>query len=266
MGLLSLKETCVVCKGVADYSRSNTRIGPVCYDCMKKLTKQGVNVINIKKYEISQLQQMCKVGEYTQSEEQNNQEEMGVSYSLLEKMIVKNPSISLKKGEVCFYEKKAIAFHQKNVVTGTMRSSTGASVRVAKGLSFRIGGGETQNIRENVGEHYDGILYVTNMRILLLASKYGFEISIPKITSIVQRKDGLQFYVGDKCHNVLTKDVKSIIKLFNTMNQAFDEQPKSNEKSKTDVVKEIREYKQLLDEGILTLEEFEEKKKQLLKL
>lgn len=42
--------------------------------------------------------------------------------------------------------------------------------------------------------------------------------------------------------------------------------PKVENKSQIDSTEEIRRYKKLLDDGIISQEEFEQKKKQLLKL
>lgn len=264
MGFFSLKETCVICGKTADLTRSNTSIGPVCKDCIDKLVKQGINALNIKKYEISQLRELCRIAEEKANYEMS-------AYGQLEQRIVNNPSISLKEGEVCFYQKKASAFHQKNVVTGTKSNGVGVSLRIAKGLSVRTGGGGSTTIRENVNEYFDGTLYITNMRMILLAPKYGFDVMIPKITSISQRKDGLQIFVGSKCHSVYTNDVKNIIALLGLMNSAYANQPKeskpTSKKSNTvNTAQELREYKKLLDEGIISQEEFDAKKKQLLGL
>lgn len=167
----------------------------------------------------------------------------------MQKLVIKKPSISLKDGEVCFYQKRASAYNVKNVVVGRKSGSAGVTMRLAKGVSIHTGNSASENIRQNVGEHFEGTLYITNMRIVLLAPKYGFDVSIPKISSLSQRKDGFQVYSGAKCHNVLTSDVKQIIKILNLMNQAQTDENNthSEEPSKKSTVmsaaKEIVELK-----------------------
>lgn len=87
----------------------------------------------------------------------------------LARLVVPAPGISLNEGEVCYYCKAASAVHQKNVVTGRTSGGAGVSFRVAKGVSIRTGGGKSQVIRENVNECFEGTLYITNIRIILLA-------------------------------------------------------------------------------------------------
>lgn len=271
MGLFSLKETCVVCGKVADMTRSNTKIGAVCKPCMDILVKHGIHPLNIKKHSMEELRSLC--GVYMNSAGEVSEEVTNLSaYEQLEKRIISNPSISLKEGEVCFYSGKAAAYHEKNVVTGRTSSGAGVSLRVAKGVSVRTGGGGSKNIRETIGESFEGTLYLTNFRIILLAPKYGFDVMIPKITSVSTRSDGLQLFEGSKCHSVLTSDVNKILSTIELMNRAMEEQPKeevkkaSSSKTTKNAAKEIREYKQLLDDGIITQEEFDAKKKQLLGL
>lgn len=202
---------------------------------------------------------------------QNNKSVRPVSaYEQLQTRVIYNPGINLKAGEVCFYRQPATAYHQKNVVTGSKSKGTSVNVRVAKGVSIKAGGGGSTTIRENVGEYYNGTLYVTNMRMILLAPKHGFDVMIPKITSLSPNRDGIQLFVGSKCHSVITRDVNGILGLLNLMNQAFVEQPIEQPKLKTINTKksadELRELKKLLDEGIISQQEFDAKKRQILGL
>lgn len=184
-------------------------------------------------------------------------------------LIEKTPSISLLENEVCYYEEKAKAYHEKNVVTGRTGAGSGVSFRVAKGVSMRTGGGSSQVIRGNVSEVFDGTLYITNFRIVLLAPKYGFDLHISKITQLLYKTNGFQVYLGSKCFSVLTDDIKTIQELVLFMNEykIFKDEKIINKKTKAPErqnAEALREFKKLLDEGIITEEEFEAKKKQLL--
>ena len=193
----------------------------------------------------------------------------------LQRLIVAAPQISLNEGEVCYYCKTASAIHQKNVVTGRTSGGAGVSFRVAKGVSVRTGGGSSQVIRENVNEYFEGTLYITNIRIILLAPKYGFDLYISKITQLLYKDYGLEIFSGSKCYQVLTADrdnIQELVELMNNQRVFKDEkwlkkQHQNPVNSTTpDIKKELSDLKWLLDEGIITQEEFDAKKKQLLGL
>ena len=136
----------------------------------------------------------------------------------LQRLIVEAPHISLNEGEVCYYCNTASAIHQKNVVTGRTSGGAGVSFRVAKGVSIRTGGGNSQVVRENVNEYFEGTLYITNIRIILLAPKYGFDLYISKITQLLYKDFGLEIFSGSKCYQVLTADRDNIQELVELMN------------------------------------------------
>ena len=193
----------------------------------------------------------------------------------LQRLIVEAPHISLNEGEVCYYCNTASAIHQKNVVTGRTSGGAGVSFRVAKGVSIRTGGGNSQVIRENVNEYFEGTLYITNIRIILLAPKYGFDLYISKITQLLYKDFGLEIFSGSKCYQVLTADrdnIQELVELMNSQRVFKDEkwlkkQHQNPVNSTTpDIKKELTDLKWLLDEGIITQEEFDAKKKQLLGL
>ena len=184
-------------------------------------------------------------------------------------LAIPNPSISLEENEMCYYIGEASAMHQKNIVTGHINRGTGGSVRIAKGLSVRVGGGASQTIRENVNEYYEGKLYITNYRIILLAPKYGFDLPVAKITQLIYMNDGLQIYSEAKSYSVSTNDVfkiREIIEFLNGQNAFKERKKQSTQKSKVSEADEIMKFKKLLDDGVITQEEFDAKKKQILGL
>ena len=115
-----------------------------------------------------------------------------------------------------------------------------------------------------------------------MTTQYGFEIPAHKVGNIELRPDGLTLYAGNKTHIVVTKDVKQIATIVQILSDATAEfekkkaleeaKPKTTrtkkeaEKQQVSSADEIRKYKQLADDGIITIEEFEAKKKQLLGL
>ena len=247
--------------------------GYVCRKCTGILSKNGISFWKLNQYTLTQLKRYCGVTKQitnpillddniTQSEK-------------LHLLTLKNPQIALQSGEVCYYEDEATAYYEKNVVTGRKSSGAGISFRVAKGVYVRTGSGDSQVIRENIGEYFDGTLFITNFRIVLLAPKYGFDIPFSKITQIENHCDGFQIYEGAKCHSLLTIDVLTILVILELIkivnNGQLSSSPKSYSTSSKSTsiepeLKDLRELKKLFDEGIITEEEFNAKKKQILGL
>ena len=156
----------------------------------------------------------------------------------LELLKIEEPDISLYEGEVCYYRKRAFA---KNF--------------------------------------YEGTLYITNIRFILLAEKYGFDIYISKITQFKSSGSSFELFSGSKCYLVFTTDevdnyVYDLVQLMNNQGIFKDEkwlkeqQKHVNSISSTNlnIKQELSDLKWLLDEGIITQEEFDAKKKQLLGL
>lgn len=150
--------------------------------------------------------------------------EGATAYEKLQNLVIQDPNINLQKDEVCFYSGTAQAYHKKNVVTGYSGRSAGVSVRVAKGLSVHTGGSGGKSIRGDVVEKYPGRFYLTNKRLILLAEKYGFAVSIPKILQIQFRSDGIIIHLESKQHTFLTQDVERIKAIIGLMNEVQSEQ------------------------------------------
>lgn len=274
--LLAKGETmtnCLLCEKTGKITKNTifTSRGNVCPNCMKLLAKSSIYEATIDEHDVDVLKVACGYLNLKRMiiKSQNAPEEK------IEMLIEKTPSISLLENEVCFYQEKAKAYHEKNVVTGRTGTGAGVSFRVAKGVSIRTGGGSSQVVRGNISEEFDGTLYITNFRIVLLAPKYGFDLHISKITQLLYKTNGFQVYSGSKCFSVLTDDINTVQELILFMNEhrVFKDEKIVNKKTtKTTTtsgkqdIETLREFKKLLDEGIITEDEFETKKKQLLRL
>lgn len=255
-------KVCCICGCSLGETWKHSPVGEMCVDCWGLLNLKGVSTAKMKLYGIDLLRLILKK-ELILREDCTPGEK-------LEKLIVTEPSISLIDNETCYYEGDAVAYREKNIVTGRTGGNAGVNIRVAKGVSVYTGGGESQTIRENVRDCVSGTMYITNFRFVLLAPKYGFEIFVPKLAKIEFQSGGFRIYSGSKCFCVLTNDAGVIKKLVALMNecQAFKDEKVINKKridqSDKREIDNLREYKKLLDEGIITQEEFETKKKQLL--
>ena len=200
----------------------------------------------------------------------------------MESFIVENPGIILLAGEKCFYQGSCYSVRLKNVVTGTSGNSIHIGGKGAFGIYMGTGISQRNIDRNTVAEKYPGNFYITNKRMICTAPKLAFEIKLTNITSLTTYSDGLNITVKDKSYIVETKDIESIKEIIAVNNEGMkrglctnlkDEKCDSikinEDKLKNDEDKSIhliREYKKLLDEGIITNEEFEAKKKKLLEI
>ena len=198
---------CFICNNKTGLNKNKTKHGYICHNCLLKLSKKNINILNIKKYTIDELKNI-----------------IGITSKEPSLTPLENVSINLKKDEVCFYMEKAQSIKIKNVVTHYESGNTGLNIKLSKNISYHTGKNIGKAIRENVYERYPATLYITNMRIILIAEKYGFDLRIDKILSTQVRTDGLIFQIGEKTYSVLTDDVEFIIKLFNLMNNYYNNQ------------------------------------------
>ena len=163
----------------------------------------------------------------------------------LKLLAIEKPGISLYEGEVCYYRNTAYAIHKN----------------------------------KSNEDLFEGTLYITNIRFILLAPKYGFDVYISKITQLLYKDYGFQIFVGSKCYSVCTTDeygqyIFDFIEFMNGQRVFKDEkwlkeQQKhitSTSSTTLNIKQELSDLKWLLDEGIITQEEFDAKKKQLLGL
>lgn len=186
-------------------------------------------------------------------------------YEQLGSLIIENCGIKLLKDEVCFYKGNAKSYHSRKGVVGYTGGGSGVSVRVAKGLSVYTGGSNKKSIRDNIVDTYPAILYITNQRVVLNAEKYGFNIKLEKLDNYKPYLDAIDFNTNGKCHRCLTNEAKKINNLFILMDEVFKEIENKHAES-NDPYEEIKKLKELLDMDIITNEEFEIKKKELLNL
>ena len=191
--------------------------------------------------------------------------------------IVKNPGLQLTDNEKCFYQGSCYSVQLKNVITGT------------RGTSMHFGGKSTFGIHTNsyqreynrntIQEKYPGTFYITNKRMVCSAPKFAFEINLTNITSLTAYSDALVITAKDKSYIVETQDIAKIKELLAVSNEGIKrgltKDTKTDNNSTDNInhsiseekrVQLLRDYKKLCDDGIITQEEFEAKKKELLSL
>ncbi len=194
----------------------------------------------------------------------------------LQKNLVKNPSITLQEGEYCHFETPARAIETKTVTTGSSHSGNSFSINLGHGM--RVGdysGGSTIN-RQNVVNEYPGTFYMTNKHFVLNTVKCGFDIPMTKVSNLEFLNDGIIIYSAGKAHMVAFSNPDKLKKIIAMLNECeilsrkaginpATEKSEAAKPAEKDIPKLLREYQGLLKDGVITQEEFEEKKRQLLK-
>lgn len=261
---------CFACGNDNPNGNKKTIYGKLCGECIEKLGERNIELKQVKNYSEAQIKALC-------NKELN-------ACEVLPAFMVDNPPIVLGPEEQCYYVGNACGAKIKTITTGHVGASKGTTIRIMKGVSYHVGGSKGQAVREQVlDKSPEGTFVMTGNRFVLLTTQYGFEIAGNKLNSIELRPDGFAIFQKNKTHIVLSEDVKKIAVIMQLLISATEEEQKKllEEKEKTPKKRkskkveeqtneglssadEIRKYKQLMDEGIITEEEFEKKKHEIL--
>lgn len=97
---------------------------------------------------------------------------------------MKNSPVLLKEGERTFLCEYALRRITKNRVVGQTAGFGGLSIPVGGGVRARVGGAKASSIYGDVSNYYRGEFVLTNLRIVFVASQYGFEFPLEKVSAI----------------------------------------------------------------------------------
>lgn len=128
--------------------------------------------------------------------------------------VVTPNGLVLKDGEICHYQGAAHTEKNSTRIAGYTSQHAGGSVRIAKGLSVHTGGTERQAVRETLTEKSNGILYITNKRIIFIAPKNAFDKPISSLTAYVPNQGHISLLFGNQSYDLITADdfrIKDII-------------------------------------------------------
>lgn len=127
--------------------------------------------------------------------------------------VVPAPGLVLDDGEVCVYCSPAQYTVTKNKVTGYVREGGGASVRIIPGVSIGRSTGVSRAIRENVTELYQGILYITNKRVVFSGTRGNFDKKLGAITTFAVHPKGIELQFGSSLYELLVQNAAQCINI-----------------------------------------------------
>ena len=110
---------------------------------------------------------------------------------------INNSQLLLKKDEIVYFEHEAILKTIQNKLLGSTGNSGAVSVRLTKGIYLRSGNSGSRKVYGDVTMQYNGLLSITNKRIVFLNSQKGFEISLSKLTNIFSDGNNIILQCGN---------------------------------------------------------------------
>jgi hypothetical protein len=103
-----------------------------------------------------------------------------------------NTSISLQKGEICYFQRQCQWLENKTVTKSIAYSGVTGSFKIAKGVRYRVGNIKLQRITTESLVIIDrGTVFVTNKRIIFMGVKNNSNIKYSAILSIVPYSDAV---------------------------------------------------------------------------
>lgn len=122
-------------------------------------------------------------------------------------------NLVLADGETCHYCGPATFVKTKNVVVGYSSGHAGASIRVAKGMSIRTGGSKGAPIRGDVQERTNGVLSITNRRVVFSANKGAFDKKLASLSAVTPYSNGIAFQFGETQYPLETKEPEYVYQI-----------------------------------------------------
>ena len=110
--------------------------------------------------------------------------------------------VILGEGEVGHFCSPARRYITKRKAIGRTGGGGGISVRVAKGISLRSGGGASKTIYDDVTDSFDGLIILTNRRIVFIAKQNGFDCKLSSISAIVPEGNRILIQVRSNAYRL----------------------------------------------------------------
>ena len=129
-----------------------------------------------------------------------------------------NPStIMLAKNETCHFMDKAALVVKKTEKSYQSRRH-GSSYRVTKGFTLYSSNGSTKPIVQEWYEYKEGVIFVTNQRIIFVAPENGFEKKIKNLSAVIPYTDAVSLQFGSRTLTVMMPDSRLMVMILQMLN------------------------------------------------
>jgi hypothetical protein len=124
-----------------------------------------------------------------------------------------NPStIMLGKNETChFMDRAALVVKQKERSYASHRR--GSSYKVTKNWTMHSTRGNVKPIEQEWYEFKEGVVFVTNERIIFVAPEHGFEKKIKNLSAVVPYNDAITLQFGSQMINIMMPQAQLMVKV-----------------------------------------------------
>lgn len=114
-----------------------------------------------------------------------------------------NPSaLILEKGENCYFmDRSALAVKQKEKSYQSHRG--GGGYRVTKNCTIFSSHGRTTPVVQKWYEFKEGVVFITNKRIIFVEPEYSFEEKMSALTAVIPYSDAVGLQFGNKTITLL---------------------------------------------------------------
>ena len=127
-------------------------------------------------------------------------------------------TIMLKKNEVCHYIDKAALMLQKKEIHYE-RKRSGSRWRLTKSYSWDNSTIRTRPEEYKTVEYTEGVVYVTNMRVVFSAQENAFEKDVHKLTSVMPYSDAITLQFGSETLTLITPQGPLITNVLNLVHK-----------------------------------------------
>ncbi|MFI3206644.1 MAG: SHOCT domain-containing protein, partial [Clostridia bacterium] len=266
MGLFKT-ENCPICGlQTGAFSKSSAKYDGlfVCQDCAKKLSVNGISLLKLKKFPLEELKGMVGASQQT---EQEHQEEIALFNAkkrvgnfihfddMNKKFAIPKTGLSGKIKDLRIYNYTDLIDYEL-IEDGNSISKGGVGRALVGGALFggvgAIVGGSTGHKRKNT---------CSKLQIKITMNNIESPTVYINFIEAETKKDGFLY-------KQVYSQAQEALSILNIITQPIktDLEPTTKSNTTTSSADEILKFKQLLDSGIISQEEFETKKQQLLGL
>ena len=168
-----------------------TIIGIIIYSANKK-KQENIEEEKVRKEELEQKKQ--KELESLKEKWENKKKD----FEIKGLPIINIETLNLTKGEVCHFAGDGCFCKQKQQTVGYQGGSRGVSIRVMKGVSFRVGNYQGHYVKQDIIERTNGLIYLTNKKIIFTAIKNSSVIRFKDIINLNADANMLQIQTEKK--------------------------------------------------------------------